>query len=83
MGQGRLTQTGRPVEQNVVERFAPALGGSDGNVQILFDLCLSVEILKTAGAQAGIERRVFGIGFTRNNTSDFPCLLRFFGNSLF
>ena len=39
VGQGGLAQAGRPVEQDVVDRLAPAFGGGNGNFR--FSLILS------------------------------------------
>jgi hypothetical protein len=63
MRQGRFTQPRRTVQQDMVERFSPALGGSDSYVQVILDLCLTVEVLETARPQTGIEGRVFCTGF--------------------
>jgi hypothetical protein len=39
----------------VVQRLAPALGGGDGYVQVVLDLALADEIIKTTWPQAGIK----------------------------
>ena len=55
----------------MVQRFVPAFGGGDGYVQIVFDLALPDEVIKTPWPQAGIKWYVLTAGFTRCNTSYF------------
>ena len=64
MSQGGLAQSGWPVEQDMVRCLAPALGGSDGYVQIIFYLILSDELGKVTGSEVGVKRYVLGAGFT-------------------
>jgi hypothetical protein len=40
----------------MIERFVSALGGGYGNIQVLFNLRLPVEVSKTARSQAHIQR---------------------------
>ena len=49
----------------MVQRFTPALGGSDGDVQIILNSILADKIVKTAGSQVDVNWYVFSTGFTR------------------
>ena len=64
MSQSGLTQTGRTVKQYVVQRLAPALGGSDGYVQVIFNPLLSDKVFQTAWSEVEVKRCVIGAGFT-------------------
>ena len=64
MSQGGLAQTGRAIEKDMVQRLAPALGGSDGYVQIVLYLILSDELGKVAGSEVGVKWYVLDAGFT-------------------
>jgi hypothetical protein len=55
----------------MVERLAPSLGGSDGNIEVIFDLGLTVKVIEALRPQTRIQRRIFGTWLTRYNTSDF------------
>ena len=55
VGQRRLAEAGRSVEQDVVERFASGLGGLDSDVEILFDLVLADELLQALRAKLELE----------------------------
>ena len=55
----------------MVQRFASAFGSGDSYVQIIFDLALPDEVIKTPWSQAGIKRYVLVSGFTRYNASYF------------
>ncbi len=52
--QGRLSQPGRPVEQDVVERLAASMGGLDQDLQVLLDPILADELPQAAGAQGDL-----------------------------
>jgi len=55
----------------MVQGFTPALGGSDGNVNIVLYLCLSVKISEASRPQAGIKGCILDIWFTRYDTRYF------------
>ena len=55
----------------MVQRLAPAFGSSDGYVQVVFDLTLPDEVIKTPWPQAGIKWYILSVGFTRYNASYF------------
>ena len=79
IGQGSLTQARRAVEQQMVQSLASSLSGGDSNVQIIFDLRLSVEVLKASWPQAGIERCVFNVRLTRYDASYLTLISSSFG----
>ena len=58
VGERRLAEAGRAVEQDVIECFAAGLGGLDGDVEILFDLVLADEFLQALRAELELERRI-------------------------
>jgi hypothetical protein len=49
VGQRGLAQAGRAIEQDVVQGFAPSLGGGNGNVQVVLDGILPDEVAKRPG----------------------------------
>ena len=49
---GGFAQAGRAVEQHVVHGFSTLAGGVDGDLEVLFEACLTCEIGQAAGAQA-------------------------------
>ena len=55
-GQGGLTQTGRAVQQGVIQRFTPAAGGLNVNGQVALGLFLTGIIGKQLGAQSDFPR---------------------------
>jgi hypothetical protein len=55
MGQGGFSQTGRAVEENVIEGFAPAFGGLDPDPEIGLQPFLSDIIIQGGGAQTRFE----------------------------
>ena len=55
VGQRRLAKARRTVEQHMVERFAARFGGLDGDVEIVFDLCLADEFLQALRAEFEFE----------------------------
>jgi hypothetical protein len=57
VGQGGLAQPRRAVEQDVVERLAPAARRIDGDAQVVLQLLLADEL----GQAARAERRVQGL----------------------
>jgi len=71
MSQGSLAQSGWSIKEQVVQWLVPALGGSDGYIQILFDPVLPDEVSKMSWPQAGIKGNILGAGFTRYNVSYF------------
>ena len=56
VGQRRLAQSRRPVEQNVVQRFAARLGRLDGDFEIVFDLVLADELAQPLRPQLEFKR---------------------------
>lgn len=48
----------------MVQRFTPAFGRPDGDVQILFNLVLADEVAEVAGPQISVEWYVLNIGLT-------------------
>ncbi len=46
MGQRGFAQSGRAVEQYMVQRFAPPPGGDDGYAQVFLNFVLSDEVIK-------------------------------------
>ena len=57
-----LAQPRRPIEQDMVQRFAARTGRLDGDRQIFFDLCLADEFAQVARTQLELIRRiVFGL----------------------
>jgi len=51
----RLAESGRPIEQNVSQRFAPLPRGIDHNIQPLNDVSLPNHLLDPLRAQRAIE----------------------------
>jgi len=47
----------------VVQRLAPAFSRGDGYSQVFLDLFLPGEVVKAAGAEAGVEGGILGFGF--------------------
>jgi hypothetical protein len=71
MGEAGLAQARRPVEQDMVDGLATAPGGGDGNLEIFFGLVLPDKVGQGTRPEAGIQGRVFYIGLSGNDTSDF------------
>jgi hypothetical protein len=46
----------------VVQRLAPAFSRGDGYSQVFLDLFLPGEVVKAAGAEAGVEGGILGFG---------------------
>ena len=55
VGQRRLAQPRRPVEQHVVERLAARLGGLDGDLEVVLDLLLPDELAQPLRTQLQLE----------------------------
>jgi len=64
MGEGRLTQAGWPVKQNMVERLASAFRCLYGNAQVFLGLILPDEIIQMAWPEADVQGAIFSIWFT-------------------
>jgi hypothetical protein len=64
MSQRRLAQPGRAIEQYMVQRFSPALGGGNGDTQVLLNPGLADEIVERLRPEAGVQRDVLGARFT-------------------
>ena len=58
VGQRRLAQPRRPVEQHVVERLAARLGRLDGDLEVVLDLVLPDELAQPLRTQLQLERRI-------------------------
>ena len=48
----------------MVQRLASAFGGSNRDVQVVLNLILSDELIKTAGSEAGVKWYILGAGLT-------------------
>ena len=59
-----LPRPGRTIEEYVVERFAAAAGGLDGNLDVFFDALLADVFVEALGADASFDSRVFVVGGT-------------------
>ncbi len=70
MGEAGLAQAGRAVEQDVVDGLAAALGGGDGNLEVLLGLVLADEVGEGTRPEGGIEGRVLYIGLSGDNACD-------------
>ena len=55
IAQSGLAQSGRPVQERVVERFTAILGGLDKHLEVFHHLHLSAEIGEAQGAQSVLE----------------------------
>ena len=71
IGQGCLAQTGRTVEQKMVQCIPPAFGGSNGYLQILLNPVLSGEVTEMTGSEAGIKRGILSVWFAGYDASYF------------
>ena len=58
VGQRRLAEAGRAVEQHVIERLAPAAGRGNRHLQVVADAVLADVLVERARAQAGVVLRV-------------------------
>jgi hypothetical protein len=48
----------------VVQGFPPALGGGDGDLQVVLYFILPDELIEAAGPEAGVKGYILGAGFT-------------------
>jgi hypothetical protein len=71
MGEAGLAQARRPVKQDVVDGLAPAFSGGDADLEVFLEVLLPDEVRQGARPEAVIKGRVFNIGLTGNNASDF------------
>jgi hypothetical protein len=62
MGEAGLAQARRPVEQDMVDGFAPALGSGDGNLEVFLGLVLPDKVGQGTRPEAGIEGCVLFAG---------------------
>ena len=67
VGQRRLAQAGRAVEQRVVERLAPLLGGDDAYVEVGLQPLLADVVLEAAGPQAPVQCVVVHMWLARDD----------------
>ena len=72
MGQAGLAETGRAVEQYMVEGFTATGSRRNSYLQVFFNPVLSGKISQTSRPEAGIERRILRTGFSRYNTCYLP-----------
>jgi hypothetical protein len=64
MRQGGLAQTGRPIKEHMVERFAALAGGRDQNAEVFLDILLPDQVRERLRAQGLVEAVVrfrFGV----------------------
>ena len=59
VGERRLAEARRTVQQHVIERFAALLGGGDRDLQVLADAILADVLVERARPQPGFVLRVF------------------------
>ncbi len=59
MGEAGLTETGRTVKKNVVDRFAPPFGGGYGYLKIILRFILTDKVGQVAGTQTIFEGFIF------------------------
>ena len=59
VGQRRLAEPGRPVQQHVIERLAALLRRGDRDLQVLADAILADVLVEQARAQPRLVLRVF------------------------
>ena len=64
MSQAGLAQTGRSVEQDVVQGFIACFGRGDSNFKVILGLVLSGKLGEAAGSQTGIQRSIFSTWLT-------------------
>lgn len=69
MGEAGLAQAGRPVKEDMVDGFAPAFSGGDGNLEVFLGLVLPDKVGQGARPEAVIQGCVFFDGFAGNNAS--------------
>ena len=60
VGEGRLAQSGRSVQQHMVQRLAPQAGRLDEDAQVVHHLVLAAEVLEAQGARAPVRSRAVG-----------------------
>jgi hypothetical protein len=70
MGEAGLTQSRRPVKQDVVDGFAAAFSGLNGYLEVFLGGFLADKVGERTRAEVIFEGRVFYIGLTGNNASD-------------
>jgi hypothetical protein len=70
MREAGLAQARRSVEKNVVDGLAAALGGGDGDFQVVLGIFLTDKIVQGTRPEAVIQGRVFNAGFTGNYAGD-------------
>ena len=68
VGQRRLAQTRRPIQQHVVQRFAARLRGLDGDFKIVFDLGLPDKLAQALRPQLQLEGGVVVQRYGRDNS---------------
>jgi hypothetical protein len=68
MGQSSLAQAGRPIEEDVIQRFIPAPGSGYGYSQVFLGPVLTDKLIQAARPQAGLKGYILGGRFAGGNT---------------
>jgi len=55
VGECRLAEAGRPVEEDVVERFVALGGGLDGDAEIVLEFLLADELIEAPRPKSRIQ----------------------------
>jgi hypothetical protein len=67
MGQGSLAQAGRPIEEDVIQRFIPAPGSGYSYSQVFLGPVLADKLIQAARPQVGLQGYILGGGLTGGN----------------
>jgi hypothetical protein len=55
VGERRLAEAGRPVEEDVVERFVALGGGLDGDAEVVLEFLLADELIEAPRPKSRIQ----------------------------
>ncbi len=55
MGERGLAKAGRPVEEDVIERFIALGGGLDGDAEVVLDLLLADELIEAPRPKSSVQ----------------------------
>jgi hypothetical protein len=55
VGERGLAETGRAVEEEVVERLVALFGGIDGDAEVVFELVLADELIEAPGPEGNVD----------------------------
>ena len=58
MGDGRLAQTGRAIEKNMIQCFVPSNGGLDKNTEVLLDALLPDQLGEGLRSEGSVDCNV-------------------------